>query len=280
MKKLITLLLSLTSTVLIAQIPNASFENWTAGSPDNWQVITAYLPTTVTQSSSAHAGTYAVQLNSVNVSSYYVGGVIETGTASGGYFLNSGNPVALDGWYKLNSVSGDELSVIASTKCPDDTANSGGTFTDTASTSVYKEFSVCLTYVNSCTADSASIAIALTNTGGFTHSGSVATVDDLSFGSCVNGIAPISNKVTLEKAYPNPASTTCNIIYSIPSNGTVSIDLYDISGRKIKSLLGDTKQTTGRYKLPVDVSNLSNGIYVYTIKVDGQVYAQKLTVAR
>ena len=118
------------------------------------------------------------------------------------------------------------------------------------------------------------------STPGNTHNGSYALVDDLSFGSCLAGIENISNNVTLESAYPNPASTICNIIYSIPVVSSVSIALYDLSGRKVMELLSNSNQTPGRYKLPVDVHALANGVYAYTITANGVPYTQKLVVAK
>lgn len=277
MKKLTTLILSLASTAIMAQIPNASFENWTSGSPNNWY-LPVPVPGTVTQSSNAHAGSSAVSLNSVNFSSYYFGGIVMSGS-SDGFFLDATNPAAISGWYILNSAGGDQLSVTATTKCSSGSTNSAGAFNTSTSTAVYKQFTVCLSG-STCTPDSTGITIGLIGTSGPTHAGSYAIVDELSYTTCPTGVPTIGNTVNLEKAYPNPASTTCNIIYSIPSDATVSINLYDISGRMVKSLLADTKQTPGRYKLPFDVTSLPNGIYIYTVTVNGQVYSQKLTIAR
>lgn len=277
MKKLTTLILSLVSTAMLAQIPNASFENWTSGTPDNWN-LPIPVPGVVSQSSNAHAGSSAISLNSVYFVSTYVGGIAWSGSGDG-YYLDATNPAAVTGWYILNSSGGDELSVTAATKCASGSGNSGGAFTTSTSTAVYKQFTVCLVG-GSCTPDSSGITLGLIGTSGSTHSGSYAIVDELSYTTCPSGVPTIGNSVTLEKAYPNPANTNCNIIYSIPSSGTVSINLYDISGRKVKGLLADTKQTPGRYKVPVDVTSLPNGIYIYTVTVNGQVYSQRLSIAR
>jgi hypothetical protein len=278
MKKFTTVLLSLMSGALMAQIPNPSFENWTSGAPNGWNVLTAaYLPGGVTQSANAHAGTSAVQLNTVALGPYYESGSIETGGSSG-YVINAGNVASVSGWYILSLAGTDEFAIGVNTKCASNTLSSTGAAIIKTNTAVYKQFTVTQVVSNACTTDSLNISFSIFNGSGYTTPGSTVTIDDLSLTPA--GLDEISNNVTLEKAYPNPANNFCNIIYSLPSDGLVNISLYDISGRKIETLLSNTQQSNGRYKLPVDVSTLASGIYVYTITVNGQSYAQKLTVSR
>ena len=42
-------------------IPNAGFENWTNGNPDQWFTTNISAPGTITQSSDAHSGNWAAQ---------------------------------------------------------------------------------------------------------------------------------------------------------------------------------------------------------------------------
>ena len=67
MKILSTLLLSVTSSILAAQIPNPSFENWQYSSPPyypiSWTTANRLANGYVVESSAAHAGTLAARLN-------------------------------------------------------------------------------------------------------------------------------------------------------------------------------------------------------------------------
>ncbi len=273
MKIIPTVLLTLITVASIAQIPNPSFENWTSGNPNGWTDGNSFLPGTTTESNNAHAGAHACSLNS----SGGMGGFVQTGTSIyDTYFSQPGNFVALNGWYILNSVSGEGIYVSVQNKSGN-SSNGSGNYQSTSSTAVYKQFSACMTG-ETATTDSTSISITLT--GSPTHTGAYVIVDDLSFGSCVNAVEAIPDRVTLESSYPNPASTIFNIIYSIPTSGIVSVGLFDLSGRKLETLLNGIKQTSGRYKIPVDVSALANGIYIYSITVDGETFSQKLSVIR
>jgi hypothetical protein len=275
MKKLTTLLLTAMSSIMLAQIPNPSFETWSSGDPTGWFTANDILPGYIIQSSNAYAGTSAVKI----ICQYNAGGFLWTGTEGDIYFVNAGNPGALNGWYILNSVGGDYLEITAGTKAGS-SSNGAGTNKLSNSTAVYKQFSVCMNYTSG-TADSATIEIQIANSAGTTNASTYAIVDDLSFGTCTPmGVEDINSNVTLEAAYPNPASTTCNIIFSIPSSANVNVSIYDLSGRKILSALENTVLSDGRYKVPVDVTKLANGVYAYTITVDGVPYTQKLVVAK
>lgn len=287
MKKLTTLFLTIVSSVMLAQtIPNFSFENW-SGSPSNptgWYTLNAILTGSTTESNMAWAASHSAQLNSVLALGQNYGGVLGSGTLSDIYFATglSSNPAALTGWYELAPVSGDELKIIVVTK-NGSTVNGGDTSSiKTTTAGAWKEFSICLNYISG-TADSAAILFQLSGSDGSdsTHNGSSALIDDLVWGACgTSGVEDISNNVTLEPSYPNPANDICNIIFSIPGTSLVNADLYDLNGRKIMNLMNNANLSSGRYKIPVDVSKFANGVYFYTITVDGVPYTQKLVVAK
>ena len=44
-------------------------------------------------------------------------------------------------------------------------------------------------------------------------------------------------------------------------------------------MLDALDQSSGRYKIPTDVSDLADGIYFFRLVVDGQKYTQKLVVS-
>jgi len=68
----------------------------------------------------------------------------------------------------------------------------------------------------------------------------------------------------LEQNYPNPFNPVTTIHYQLPADGMVTIKVYDIIGREVKTLVNDFK-TKGRYEINFDASGLSSGIYIYQI---------------
>jgi len=80
----------------------------------------------------------------------------------------------------------------------------------------------------------------------------------------------IPNDIGLSANYPNPFNSSTIIEYDVPRAGNVKIDIYDITGRKIKSLI-DMEQPAGRQRVIWDGTGNSgaaaaSGIYFYRLK--------------
>jgi len=69
----------------------------------------------------------------------------------------------------------------------------------------------------------------------------------------------------LEQNYPNPFNPSTTIEYYIPRHSHINISIYDINGKKVKTLVNEIKNK-GNYKINFDASDLSSGVYYYTIK--------------
>jgi uncharacterized protein (TIGR03790 family) len=69
---------------------------------------------------------------------------------------------------------------------------------------------------------------------------------------------------TIDQNYPNPFNPITQIKYSIKENGLVSIRVYDVLGKEVAVLIKE-EQPAGEHRVNFDGSNLSSGIYFYTI---------------
>ena len=74
----------------------------------------------------------------------------------------------------------------------------------------------------------------------------------------------------LHQNYPNPFNPTTQIKYDLPEDAMVSITIYDIMGRSIRSLV-NSQQTAGYRSIQWNATNnhgkpLSAGMYIYTIQ--------------
>jgi hypothetical protein len=80
----------------------------------------------------------------------------------------------------------------------------------------------------------------------------------------------IPSEYKLYNNYPNPFNPSTNIKYQIKAEvssqySEVRIIIYDILGKEIEKLVNE-KQSPGTYEINFDGSNLSNGIYFYTLR--------------
>lgn len=91
------------------------------------------------------------------------------------------------------------------------------------------------------------------------------------------GAAP--SDFELGQNYPNPFNPSTLISYSIPQNSFVTLKVYDIIGNEVATLVNQS-QSAGKYEVRFDASNLSNGVYMYTIKTDNFTATKKMILMK
>ena len=77
-------------------------------------------------------------------------------------------------------------------------------------------------------------------------------------------------KINLHQNYPNPFNPTTLIRYDLQVNEHVSINIYDLTGKRVKSLV-NTNQDAGYRSINWNATNevgqpVSAGMYIYTIQ--------------
>ncbi|MBK8981220.1 MAG: T9SS type A sorting domain-containing protein [Ignavibacteria bacterium] len=87
----------------------------------------------------------------------------------------------------------------------------------------------------------------------------------------------IPNKFSLSQNYPNPFNPKTVINYELPAAGNVSIKIFDISGKEISTLI-DHSMEAGIHSAEFDGSDLSSGVYFYTLIFDGNNIDRKRMV--
>lgn len=82
------------------------------------------------------------------------------------------------------------------------------------------------------------------------------------------------------QAYPNPTSGNVNLSYEVLKRGNVQLDLFDIKGVLVKSLVSQQNQYEGNYIIPTDISNLIDGVYICRVIINGVEKTTKLIIAK
>ncbi len=83
----------------------------------------------------------------------------------------------------------------------------------------------------------------------------------------------------LEQNFPNPFNPTTNIRYSIIKASKVTLKIYDILGREVKTLV-NTEQAPGQYTVMFDAQNLSSGVYFYQLNAGSFTATKKLMLLK
>lgn len=84
-----------------------------------------------------------------------------------------------------------------------------------------------------------------------------------------------NSSFSLEQNYPNPFNPTTKISYNIPSNGFVSLKVYNSLGQEIKTLVSEN-QGEGKYEIDFNAEFLPSGIYFYRLAFGDYVSIQKM----
>lgn len=89
----------------------------------------------------------------------------------------------------------------------------------------------------------------------------------------------LPKEYTLYQNYPNPFNPVTTIKYDLPNNGNVSLIVYDILGRKVKTLI-NRNQNPGRHEVSWDASSVASGIYIYQLRASDYVDTKKMILLK
>ena len=79
--------------------------------------------------------------------------------------------------------------------------------------------------------------------------------------------------------YPNPFNPETTVHYSIPIDSHVKIDVFDITGHNVKTLV-DGKQQAGVYSIRFEGTGISSGIYFYRLNTEKYQTTRKMILIK
>ena len=84
--------------------------------------------------------------------------------------------------------------------------------------------------------------------------------------------------------YPNPFNPVTNITYDIPEVSNVTLEIYNVMGQKVRTLVAGSHEP-GRYRVLWNATNdfgegLSSGMYIYKIQAGDFVNVKKLILMK
>ncbi len=88
---------------------------------------------------------------------------------------------------------------------------------------------------------------------------------------------PFSYK--LNQNFPNPFNPSTTINYSIPKESIVTLKIYNILGQEVKTLVSESK-APGNYNVRFNASELSSGVYFYSLKAGNYYQVKKMMLLK
>ena len=89
----------------------------------------------------------------------------------------------------------------------------------------------------------------------------------------------IPDNFLLSQNYPNPFNPRTEISYEVPAAKLVKLTVYNILGKEMAELVNE-RQSPGRYKVSFDASNLTSGVYFYTLSTDNFTETKRMILLK
>ncbi|PIW68969.1 MAG: hypothetical protein COW08_09715, partial [Ignavibacteriales bacterium CG12_big_fil_rev_8_21_14_0_65_30_8] len=89
----------------------------------------------------------------------------------------------------------------------------------------------------------------------------------------------LPSKFELFQNYPNPFNPSTQIYYSVAKSGNVNLEIFDLLGRKIETLVNQF-HSPGNYNVVFNAKNLSSGVYFYQLRAGSFSQVNKMILIK
>jgi serine protease len=101
------------------------------------------------------------------------------------------------------------------------------------------------------------------------------------YGQITTAVNPdiVLNQFSVSQNYPNPVNASTTFTVYLPSNGKLNIELFDLTGKRIKTLF-NIDEKKGNHDFSIDANLLNSGIYFYKASFGGLEKVMKMVVIK
>lgn len=86
----------------------------------------------------------------------------------------------------------------------------------------------------------------------------------------------LPDEYALDQNYPNPFNPTTKIDFSIPQNQHVTLEVYNVMGQRVATLV-DQDMQAGTHTASFDARGLASGVYMYRLNAGGEVLERRMS---
>jgi hypothetical protein len=105
----------------------------------------------------------------------------------------------------------------------------------------------------------------------------VVTVAGYSLGSQI--VTELPGRFDISHVYPNPFNSQARINITLPAEGSLTVKLFDITGRHVRTLLSE-RRPAGVQNLRIQALDLASGTYFVRAEFAGSTVQKKLTLIK
>ncbi|HIM53553.1 MAG TPA: T9SS type A sorting domain-containing protein, partial [Candidatus Marinimicrobia bacterium] len=96
---------------------------------------------------------------------------------------------------------------------------------------------------------------------------------------------PLPETFELSQNFPNPFNPSTEIKFTVGKDELVSLNIYDIQGRLVSSLIDNYFYSAGSYKMNWDGKNkygtqVPSGMYLYKLESSNQIVTRKMVLMK
>jgi hypothetical protein len=114
--------------------------------------------------------------------------------------------------------------------------------------------------------------VAISNIGGNVLTGTAIEDEDVA--------GELPDKFNLQQNYPNPFNPSTSISFDLASMGVVNLDVYNLLGQRVASLVDGREMAAGTHSVRFDAANLSSGTYLYVLKTAHHVETRTMVLIK
>ena len=94
----------------------------------------------------------------------------------------------------------------------------------------------------------------------------------------INSTVP--DNYSLHQNYPKPFNPSTSIRFDIQKTANVSLEVYNVNGQRVATLINNEVVSPGTKEVSFNGSNLSSGIYYYTLRTGSFTDTKKMMLIK
>ena len=95
-----------------------------------------------------------------------------------------------------------------------------------------------------------------------------------------NLASSVPSEFALSNIYPNPFNPSTTIEYTLKKSGVTSLNIYNVLGQHVLTIVNNEFQSAKTYKLSIDMSDFTSGIYFAVLQQENNRSVRKMMLLK